>query len=57
MNNLLDHLSLGKVLNKYKVIPLTEQGDVLISIRKTSAWSSIQRLTRKIEFKHSVVDA
>jgi len=54
MNNLLEHLALGKLLNKYNGIPLNEQGLVLLFQRKTTAWSYIQRLTRKIELKHSV---
>ena len=56
MNNLINPLLLGKVLNKYNLTPQNKQQVVLLSKRKTATWSSIYRLARKLEFKQSVVD-
>ena len=56
MNNLINHLTLGKVLKKYNLTPQNKQQEVLLSKRKTTTWSAIHRLARKLEFKQSVVD-
>ena len=56
MNNLINHLTLGKVLKKYNLTPQNKQQVVLLSKRKTTTWSAIHRLARKLEFKQSVVD-
>ena len=56
MNNLINPLALGKVLKKYNLTPQNKQQVVLLSKRKTATWSSIHRLARKLEFKHSVVN-
>ena len=56
MNNLINPLALGKVLNKYNLTPQNKQQVVLLSKRKTTSCSAILRLARKIEFKQSVVD-
>ena len=56
MNNLINHLALGKVLKKYNLMPQNKQQVVLLSKRKTAIWSAIHRLARKLEFKQSVID-
>ena len=56
MNNLINPLVLGKVLKKYSLNPKNKQQVVLLSKRKTSTWSAIHRLARKLEFMQSVVD-
>ena len=56
MNNLINTLALGKVLNKYNLTPQNKHQVVLLSKRKTATWSAIHRLARKLEFKQSVVD-
>ena len=56
MTNLINPLSLGKVLKMYNLSPQNKQKLVLLSKRKTSTWSAIHRLARKIEFKQSAVD-
>ena len=56
MNNLINHLALGKVLKKYNLTPQNKQQVILFSKRKTATWSAIHRLARKLEFKQSVVD-
>ena len=56
MNNLINNLTLGKVLKKYNLTPQNKKQVVLLSKRKTTTWSAIHRLARKLEFKQSVVD-
>ncbi len=56
MNNLINPLSLGKVLKKYNLTPKNKQQVVLLSKRKAATWTAIHRLARKQEFKQSVVD-
>jgi hypothetical protein len=56
MNNLINPLALGKVLKKYNLTPKNKQQVVLLSKRKTSTWSAIHKLARKLEFKQSVLD-
>ena len=56
MNNFINPLALGKVLKKYNLTPKNKQQVVLLSKRKTSTWSSIHKLARKLEFKQSVLD-
>ena len=55
MNNLINPLALGKVLKKYNLTPKNKQQVVLLSKRKTSTWSAIHKLARKLEFKQSVL--
>ena len=56
MNNLINPLALGKVLKKYNLTPKNKQQVVLLPKRKTSTWSAIHKLARKLEFKQSVLD-
>ena len=56
MNNLINPLALGKVLKKYNLTPKNKQQVVLLSKRKTSTWSAIHKLARKLEFKQSGLD-
>ena len=56
MNNLINPLALGKVLKKYNLTPKNKAQIVLLSKRKTTTWSAIHRLARKLEFKQSVLD-
>ena len=56
MNNLINPLALGKVLKKYNLTPQNKQQVISLSKRKTTTWSAIHRLARKLEFKQSVVD-
>tara|TARA_B100000212_G_C27171086_1_gene446098 strand:- start:90 stop:275 length:186 start_codon:yes stop_codon:yes gene_type:complete len=56
MNNLINPLTLGKVLKKYNLTPQNRQQLVILSKRKSATWSAIHRLARKLEFKRSVVD-
>ena len=56
MNNLINPLVLGKVLKKYNLTPKNKQQVILVSKRKTSTWSAIHKLARKLEFKQSVFD-
>ena len=44
------------VLKKYFLTPQNEQQVILLSKSKTTSWSAIHRLARKIDFKQSVVD-
>ena len=56
MNNLINPMALGKVLKKFNLTPQNKQQVVLLSKRKTTTWTAIHRLARKLEFKQSVVD-
>ena len=56
MNNLINALALGKVLQKYNLTPQNKEQIVLLSKRKTATWSPIHRLARKLDFKQSVLD-
>ena len=56
MNNLINPLALGKVLKKYNLTPQNKQQVVLLSKRKTTTWTAIHRIARRLEFKQSVVD-
>ena len=56
MNNLINPLSLGIVLKKYNLTPKNKEQIVLLSKWKTTIWSAIHRLARKLEFKQSGVD-
>ena len=56
MNNLINPLALGKVFKKYNLTPQNKQQVISLSKRKTTTWSAIHRLARKLEFKQSVVD-
>ena len=56
MNNLINPLTLGKVLKKYNLTPQNKHQVVLLSTRKTTTWSAIHRLARQLEFKHSISD-
>ena len=56
MNNLINPLTLGKVLKKYNLTPQNRQQIVILSKRKSATWSAIHRLARKLEFKRSLVD-
>ena len=56
MNNFINPLALGKVLKKYKLTVQNKKQVVLLSKRKTTTWSSIHRLARKLKFKQSLVD-
>ena len=56
MNNLINPLALGKVLKKYNLTPQNKHQVVLMSKRKTTTWSAIHRIAKKLEFKQSVVD-
>ena len=56
MNNLINPISLGKVLKKYNLTPQNKQQVILFSKRKTATWSAIHRLARRLEFKQSVID-
>ena len=56
MNNFINPLALGKVLKNYNLTPKNKQQVILLSKRKTSTWSAILKLARKLEFKQSVLD-
>ena len=56
MNNLINPLIHGKVLMKYNLTPQNKQQVVLLFKRKTTTWSAIHILARKLEFKESVID-
>ena len=56
MNNLISPLALVKELKNYNLTPQNKQQVVLLSKRKTTTWTAIHRLARKLEFKQSVVD-
>ena len=56
MNNFINPLALGKVLKKYNLTAQNKQQVVLLSKRKTTTWSAIHSLARKLEFKQSVVN-
>ena len=56
MNNFINPLALGKVLKNYNLTPKNKQQVVLLYKRKTSTWSAIHKLARKLEFKQSVLD-
>ena len=54
MNNFINPLALVKVLKKYNLTPQNKQQVVLLSKWKTSTWSAIHKLARKLEFKQSI---
>ena len=56
MKNLINPLALGIVLEKYNLTTQNKQQIVLLSERKITSCSAINRGARKIEFKQSVVD-
>ena len=56
MNNFINPLALGKVLKNYNLTSKNKQQVVLLSKRKTSTWSAIHKLARKLELKQSVLD-
>ena len=56
MNNLINPLTLWKVLKKYNLTLKNKQQIVLLSKRKTATWSAMHRLARQLEFKQSVAD-
>ena len=56
MNNFINPLAFGKVLKNYNLTPKNKQQVVLLSKRKTSTWSAIHKLARKLEFKQSGLD-
>ena len=56
MNNFINPLALGKVLKKYNLTAQNKQQVVLLSKRKTTTWTAIHRLARKLEFKQLVVN-
>ena len=56
MNNFINPLALGGVLKNYNLNPKKKQQVFLLSKRKTSTWSAIHKLARKLEFKQSVLD-
>ena len=56
MNNFINPLALGKVFKKYNLTAQNKQQVVLLSKRKTTTWSAIHRLSRKLEFKQSLID-
>ena len=56
MNNLINPLALGKVLNRYNLTPQNKRQVVSMSKRKTATWSAIHKLARQLEFKQSGTD-
>ena len=56
MNNLISPLELGKLLKNYNLTPQKKQQVVLLSKRKTTTWTAIHRLARKLEFKQSLAN-
>ena len=56
MNNFINPLALGKALKNYNLTPKNKKQVVLLPKRKTSTWSAIHKLARKLEFKQSVLD-
>ena len=49
-------ISLVKLLKKYSLTPKNKQKVILLSQRKTTNWSGLHRLSRKLEFKQSTED-
>ena len=56
MNNLINPLTLGKILKKCNLTPQNKQQLVFLSKSKIATWSSLHRIARKLEFKQSAVD-
>ena len=56
MNNFINPLALGKVLKNYNLTPMKKQQVVLLTKPKTSTFSAIHKLARKLEFKQLVLD-
>ena len=54
--NSINSIALGKLLKKYNLTPKNKQQVILLAQRKTSTWSGLHRLARKLEFKQSLVD-
>ena len=54
--NSINSLALGKLLKKYNLTPKNKQQVILLAQRKTATWSGLNRLARKLEFKHSVAN-
>ena len=46
----------GPTTGSYQLTPRNKQQVVLLPKRKTSTWSAIHKLARKLEFKQSVLD-
>ena len=56
MNNLINPLEHGKVLKEIYFNSQNKEQVVLLSKRKIATWSAIHRLSRKLEYKQSVVN-
>ena len=56
MNNLINPLVIRKFLHKNNLTSQNKEQLVLLSKRKTSTFSAISRLTRKLKFKQSILD-
>ena len=54
--NSINSIALGKLLKKYNLTPKNKQKVILLAQRKTATWSGLNRLARKLEFKHSVAN-
>ena len=54
--NSINSLALGKLLKKYNLTPKNKQQVILLAQWKTTSWSGLHRLARKLEFKQSLVD-
>ena len=54
--NSANSISLGKLLKKYNLTPKNIQKVIISAQRKTTTWSGLHRLARKLEFIQSAKD-
>ena len=54
--NSINSIALGELLKKYNLTTKNKQQMILIAQRKTTTWSALHRLERKLEFKQSVAN-
>ena len=54
--NSINSLALGKMLKKYNLNSKNKKQVILLAQGKEATWSSLHRLTKRLQFKQTVVD-
>jgi len=52
----INSIALGKLLNRYKLTSTGKKKIIKAAQKKSSTWSGLNRLARKIEFKESNIN-
>ena len=53
--NSINSIALGKLLKKYNLTSENKQQIILLAQLKTTTWTALHRLARKLEFKNSIM--